>query len=113
MLGGLLTLGLQLPWNLVALALTVAALVVGTRALLAARRAGLRGGLVISLSLGLAVSALVALSFASVLALWPVQLARQECVAEALTISARQTCEQDFERAVTDRLEHLLGPAQG
>lgn len=113
MLAGLLTLGMPLPWSVAALAFTVAALVVGTRALLAARRAGVRGGLVVSLSLGLAVSALVTLSFTSVFALWPVQLERQACVDRALTISATRVCEREFEQAVTERLEQLLTPGQG
>lgn len=104
-LATLLTASLALPWQAAALAFAIAAVVVGIRALRAVWRAGLRGTLVPVLAVGLALAALMSLSLLTMLALWPIQVERQDCLRDALTIAARETCETQFQEALAERLE--------
>lgn len=108
-LAGLITLQLPLPWALVTLVVAVLAVVIGLRALSAARKAGMRSLVTVVVSAGVGFAAIIAVSFVSVVALWPLQLDLQECQRSALTISAEHACQAAFEQGVTDRLEHLLG----
>ena len=86
----MVTTTLPLPWQAASLVFVVAALVVGIRALRFVWRAGLRGVLVPMLAVGLAFTALLSVSMASLLALWPVQLERQQCLQDALTIASQE-----------------------
>ena len=104
-IGVVLATGLPLPWQVLGMALCVVALVQGVRALRAVLRAGARRMLP-AVTIGLAVCALFAVSSVSVLATWPVQVARQDCLERALTISARETCEAEYRQA----LEDLVSP---
>lgn len=107
LLAGVVTSALPLPWQAASLGFVVAALVVGIRALSAVWRAGLRGPLVPMLAIGLAFTALMSIALASLLALWPVQLERQQCLNGALTIAASETCEIQYETTLEDRLREL------
>lgn len=104
-IGVVLATGLPLPWQVLGMALCVVALVQGVRALRAVLRAGARRMLP-AVTIGLSVCALFAVSSGSVLATWPVQIARQECLERALTISAREACEVEYRQA----LEDLVSP---
>jgi hypothetical protein len=104
-IGVVLATGLPLPWQVLGMALCVVALVQGVRALRAVLRAGARRMLP-AVTIGLSVCALFAVSSASVLATWPVQVARQECLERALTISARDACEAVYRQT----LEDLVSP---
>lgn len=106
-LAALLTTTLPLPWQLGSFAFAVAALVVGVRALRQVWRSGLRQQLAPLLLVGLAFTALMILSMSAMLAFWPAQMARQECLARAVTIDAREQCELDFEQSLNDRLSEL------
>ena len=55
-------------------------------------------------SVGVAIGGFVGLGMLSLLALWPQQLERQQCLAGAVTISATRQCEADFREAVDERL---------
>jgi hypothetical protein len=110
LLASLLTSALPLPWQAASLGFMVAALVVGIRALSAAWRAGVRGVLVPMLAVGLALTALMAMVMASLLALWPIQLARQDCLQGALTISATEKCQVDFKNSVNHVMNDLKKP---
>lgn len=113
LLAAVVTSTLPLPWQAASLVFIVAALVVGIRALRSVWRAGLRGVLVPMLAIGLAFTALMSVSMASLLALWPVQLERQECLQGALTIAARESCQVDFQHTLEERLRELTRTRTG
>ncbi|WP_024287077.1 hypothetical protein [Cellulomonas sp. KRMCY2] len=112
-LATLLTASLTLPWQAAALAFAIGAIVVGIRAIRTVWRAGMRGTLVPVLAVGLALAALMSLSLVTMLALWPLQVDRQDCLRGALTISVREGCETAFQDALTARLEQALGQGGG
>lgn len=95
---------LALPGQVASLLLAVAAVVVGIRALLAVVRAGMRGVLVPLLGLGLGFALIMVLSLATMLALWPLQEELRRCLGDALTISAKEQCQDDFQQRLQDRL---------
>jgi len=104
LLAAVVTSGLPLPWQAASLVFLVAGLVVGIRAFVLALRGGVRGGLAVMLGVGVAMAGFVGLGMLSLLALWPQQLERQECLAGAVTISATRACEAEFSRSVDERL---------
>lgn len=109
LLATIVTGSLPLPWQAGSLGFVVAALVVGIRALRSVRRAGVRGGLVPLLAVGLAFTALLSLGTVGLLALWPVQLDRQHCLQDALTISANDKCQTDYQHTLLDYQHTLEG----
>lgn len=109
MLAALVTMALPLPWQAAALAFVVGAIVVGVRALRAAWRPGLRERLAPLLIFLLGFATLLALSLGLMLAFWPVQIERQQCLARAVTISAREACDARYQEALNERLEELTG----
>ena len=111
LLATVLTNVLPLPLQAASLGFALAALVVGIRTLRFAWRAGVRGRLVRALAVGLTFTALLSVAIASPLAVWPVQLARQQCLQRALTIAATQNCQLDFQRTLNERLQQLRGAA--
>lgn len=110
MLATLVTAAMPLPWQAAGLAFAVVTVVVGIRALQAAWRAGLRT-LVPLLGVGLAFAMLMSVALGAMLALWPLQVERRDCLRDALTISARETCEADYQKALQDRLEQATRPS--
>lgn len=114
MLATLVAATLSLPWQAAALAFAIAAMVAGVIALRSVWRAGLRGALLPVLGMGLAFAALMSLSLVTMLALWPVQMQRQECLRDALTISASEACEAQYQDALQERLDRATGsPTDG
>ncbi|WP_448630163.1 hypothetical protein [Cellulomonas soli] len=101
-LSSVLVSTLPLPWQGAALVFALAGLVVGGRALLLSLRSGARGGMPAALGLGVAVALFWSFVAGGMLLLWPVQAARQECTAQALTLSAQRHCEQQFEQDLKD-----------
>ncbi|MCV2395464.1 hypothetical protein OEB99_14195 [Actinotalea sp. M2MS4P-6] len=112
-LAGLVTVQLPLPWAFAAPAFSIVAVVVGVRAVAAARKARMRGLVMVAVSTGIGLAAVIVMSFASVVALWPLQLELQECERGALTISAEHQCRADFQQGVEERLTELLGSPSG
>jgi hypothetical protein len=104
LLAAVMTSSLPLPWQVGSFLFLVAAMVVGVRALVSVWRVGLRGALVPLLALGLVFTGLLSLSMLSLLALWPVQMERQNCLRDALTIAAEERCEVTFRTTVEERL---------
>lgn len=102
MIAGVITSTLPLPLQVASIAFLLGAVVVGVLALRAVWRSGLRGALPLVLGAGVAISALMALSMTALLAVWPVQMERQDCLRHALTISARETCEERFQESLDD-----------
>jgi hypothetical protein len=104
LLASVVTSALPLPWQAASLVFVAVGIAVGLRALVLAWQGGVRGGLSAMLSVGVALACFVGLGMVSLLAFWPQQLDRQECLAGAVTISANRACEADFRRAVDERL---------
>lgn len=100
----LLTSALPLPWQLVGLFFALAALVAGGRALRVVWASGVRRSLLTPLVVGLALSGVLVVSSFSVLATWPIQQEHQQCLARAITVAARDTCEREFRAALESSL---------
>lgn len=94
--------GLPLPWQAGALAFSLPALVVGALALRAIIRARMRRLPAVMLGAGLTMTAFMVLGQIGLLVLWPVQQDLQECRSRALTLSAAEQCQRDFDERVTD-----------
>jgi membrane protein implicated in regulation of membrane protease activity len=94
--------GLPLPWGLAALAFGAAALAAGVVALVAAVRARVRAVAVVVLSVGLALVVLVFVGGLLQVAVYPLAVEYQECVAEAITAEAAPRCQQDLRRGLLD-----------
>lgn len=109
-IASLLTSQLRLPWQLGGLAFALAAFGTGVWTLVAARRPGLRERLAPMLVVGLVFTVMLALSMSSSLVLWSEQMAHQECLDNALTLSTRDACDETYQDAVEQRLEELTNP---
>jgi hypothetical protein len=101
-LAALLASSLPLPWSVASVALSAAAVGVGVAAIAAMRGTSVRRTLLPPLALGLGVNVLILASSLSMLATWPIQQARQECLSRAITISARDACETAYRRALDE-----------
>ena len=108
MLVALLTASRPLPWQAASLVFVVAAVVVGIRALVLVRRSRIKGAIVPVLAVGLVFAAAMATSLTLLLAMWPLQREREQCLRDALTISSREACEQTF----NERVEESLTPGR-
>lgn len=107
MLAALVTATLPLPWQAAGLAFAILAIVLGLRALRTVWASGMRGTLVPVLAVGLVFTTLMTVSLGTMLALWPLQLERQDCLRDALTITATEACETQFQQGLTERLEQI------
>lgn len=112
MLAALVATGLPLPWQVLGTVLSFTALAYGVAALRAVWRAGLRGMLVAALTIGLAVSATFLVSSLAMLATWPIHAERQACLARALTVAARDACEEQYRQTLEERLRPTSESAQ-
>jgi hypothetical protein len=97
---------LRFPWRTAALAVAVVAVVVGVRAIVATRRARVRGALVPVLGIGVGLAAVIALQTLGSLATWEVEAEYQRCLDGAITVAAQERCE-------TDRLQSIEGWVSG
>lgn len=104
MLVGLLSSNLPLPWQILASLAYIAALVTGIRALISLWKAQVRGIALPMAIVGLIISGVLLATSLSLLALWPIQMERQDCLRRAVTISSEEQCEQDFEDSLKDLL---------
>ena len=103
MLAGLLCVQLPVPWQAAGILFTTAGLVVGARTVRRAVTGRLRAPVVLWLSLGLAMGALMLLLQLGMLAVWPAAMQMQECQEEALTLSAQEDCREAYERWIQER----------
>ena len=110
MLASLVTASLPFPWQVGALLFAVVALVIGIRALIAVWRAGVRGALVPVLAAGLFFAAMLSVSLTMMLALWPIQVENQQCLRDAVTISARDACAEQLQDALDERIRQATTP---
>ncbi|GEN80745.1 hypothetical protein [Actinotalea fermentans] len=111
-LAALLTSRLRLPWQLGSLAFVLAALGTGVWALSGARRPGLREQVAPMLVVGLVFTVMLALSMSSSLVLWSEQMTHQDCLDNAVTLSARESCDSAYRDAVERRLDQLTNPTR-
>jgi len=102
MLASLLLSSVALPWRMLSVAVGVAALVVGVRALRTVWRAGLRGALVVVLSAGMLMTVVLGLSTLAVIPVWGIETDRQTCLDQAITITAQTSCQTTYETAIDD-----------
>lgn len=102
MLASLVTSSLVLPWRLVSVAIALLAIAAGIRALRRIWRAGLRGFLVVAMSAGVVMTFVLALTTLAVIPVWQIEMTRQTCLTQAITIAASITCESDYQTAITE-----------
>ena len=104
-LGALVGTALPLPWLVLGSALALLAVLLGVRAVISVVSARLMRSLLPLATVSLILASLFLFSSLAVLATWPIHQARQDCLARALTVSARDACEADYREA----LEGLTG----
>jgi hypothetical protein len=109
MLGTLACSSLPLPWQMGGLAFAGAAIVVGVMALRSLRRAHVRGILPAVVVLALVFSGLSVLSYGATAFFWTVSMQRQDCLRDAITVSAQAQCETDYRNALQAKLDQLTG----
>ena len=101
-----------LPWTLIGLPAAAGACVVAVIAMIAMRR-GANTGLWLAMGVGLALSGLLALTFAFEAVFYREFSTFQECKMDAITVGATSACQKEFEDAVDARLtgwENALRP---
>jgi hypothetical protein len=89
-----------LPGPALGAAFALAAVVLGIRALVSVVSAGLQRSLLPVVTIGLAMALLYLVGSLSLIATWPIQQERQDCLARALTVSARDACHADYREAI-------------
>lgn len=103
MICSVIAAGLELPWSVAAIGLSIGAIVVGARAVVLAARMSVQGLAKVGLIGGLALAALTLLMQLAVVASWPLQWDYQQCRAGALTEQAEIDCRTELE----DRISRL------
>ncbi|HZI96068.1 MAG TPA: hypothetical protein VFD41_00930, partial [Actinomycetales bacterium] len=109
-LASLIANGLPLPWQAGALVFSLVAFVVGVMALRAVLRARMRRLPAVMLGIGLSMTVLLVIGQIGLLALWPLQQDLQECRDRALTLSATEECQRDFDERISE-LTQLPSPS--
>lgn len=105
----LLSSQLPLPYMLVSPVFIIAALVFGVRALLRSWKISPRNLMTPMLAMGIVMALLMSVTVTTKLALWPIEMERQECFQYALTNSAKDECAANYQQALDDRLDSLRG----
>lgn len=103
---------LSLPWSIGSLPLGALTLVLGIRAIVRSHRARVGSLTTAIVATGMAFALIVSIGQAGSLLLWSQQQARQDCLAQALTISARESCEKQFTQDVQVWQDSLLERAR-
>ncbi|WP_265520735.1 hypothetical protein [Oerskovia flava] len=104
---------LPFPWQLASLAVAVAALVVGVRALRAVWRARVRGALAPAVVIGVVLTSIMALQMIMTLATWDIAITHQRCLDGAITVSATDRCEAARDAALQEWLTNVTPTAPG
>lgn len=97
----LTSLGLVLPWKLLAAAFALAAVVVGVVAWRRTGRLSSPGPLRVMLGAGVLMGAFVAVFALTPLLFWEASQAFDVCLRESLTLRATASCEAEFTRSMT------------
>ncbi|MGY4643301.1 hypothetical protein [Cellulomonas sp. URHB0016] len=101
-LATVVVMSLPVPWQVAALGFAPAAVVTSVRGLGVAVRGRVRGGVPAVLVMLLLVSGLLSLVSASMLVLWGPQRDHQQCLAGALTVTAKAQCEAQYRQDIED-----------
>jgi hypothetical protein len=96
--GGALASSLMLPWKVLGLVLALFALAAGVVALVKAIGAKLSRLVVLSTSLGLAAALVLTAGPGVSVLLWPVTQNYEDCMSRALTLQARDDCQEGLQR---------------
>lgn len=110
LLAALLTSSLPVPWLVGSALLAVGAVVAGVRAVVAVWRTGVRSAMIPVLAVGVGFAAMFAVSISLQLAFWPLVVERQDCLRDALTLAAREQCQETFDETLQDRVTRGLTP---
>ncbi len=108
MIASVIASGLDLPWSVASILASMAAVVVGIRALMTAARLRVRGTPRVALIAGLGLAGLTLLMQLAVAATWPLQWDYQQCRAGAITEAGEAACQQELEERLS-RLGQLGG----
>lgn len=98
---------LDFPAQLATILAAGAAIVVGTRALIAVRNLRRKDGQTVILYVGIALCAVLGLGSLASLARIDVEMAYQSCKSEAVTEQAKLQCSIEYQEALTDYLKQL------
>jgi hypothetical protein len=104
-LGALLGSNLPLPWKVLGLLFSLAALTVGILAMVALVRQKAPALVRMSATVGLVAAFMFTIGTGAAILLWPVTERYEECMATALTSKAQKQCEEDLRN-----LSELLDP---
>ncbi|MHA7280401.1 hypothetical protein ACX80H_11670 [Arthrobacter sp. MDT2-2] len=96
--GGVLASSLMLPWKVFGLVLALFALAAGVVALVKAIGAKLSPLVVFSTSLGLAAALFLAAGTGASVLLWPITQNYEDCMSRALTLQARDDCQEGLQK---------------
>jgi hypothetical protein len=96
LLGALLTSNLLLPWKVLCLVFSLAALAVGTVAFVRALRAKVPALLKVTAAVGLVSALFLSMGAGAAVILWPVTERYEKCMSTALTLQAQSTCEEQL-----------------
>lgn len=96
LLGALLGSSFPLPWKVLGLVFSLAALTVGILALVSLVRQKAPAMLRISTTVGLVASLFLTLGTGAAILLWPITERYEQCMATALTSKAQRQCEEDL-----------------
>jgi hypothetical protein len=99
---------LPFPWQMASLAVAVAAVVGGVRALVAAWRARVRGALVPALAIGVGLAVLLTFQLLAVLVTWDVAMEHQRCLDGAITVAAEERCETARIQGIQSQVNGLV-----
>jgi hypothetical protein len=103
-LGALLGANLPLPWKVLGLLFSLAALTVGILAMVSLVRQKAPALVRMSAMVGLVAAFMFTIGTGAAIVLWPVTERYEECMATALTSKAQRQCEEDL-RNLSELLE--------
>ena len=98
LLAAILTSTLMLPWKVLGLVLSLAALAVGVIALIKVIGSKLPRAVLIGTSVGLAATLFVTAGTGASVLLWPITEKYEDCMSRALTLQATSECEDGLQR---------------
>lgn len=107
LVGALLATTLFLPWKLLAVALGLAAVVVGTITLVKMIRCGLPVALRVATVFGIVAAFMLTLLSGAQVLTWPFTQAYEQCMGRALTETAKEECLLDYQESLLRFPENL------
>ncbi|MPV50809.1 MULTISPECIES: hypothetical protein [unclassified Pseudactinotalea] len=107
MLGTFLASQLPLPVGAATPVLGVATIWLGVRAIIRSRKISTRNLLTPMAIMGIVLALLLTLAGTSRVVLWPIEVAKQECLQLAITNTARTECVNEYNTALQERLDSL------